>query len=99
LALIFVVILESKCRVTGETIYTMAERTASQPSKQPPRRLSKEELMQTHKSHLKKQELNPNAPRPVKQPLLSEAYPASTQSIHDLELVKHPIPRPSNDVH
>ncbi|OIW23927.1 SET domain-containing protein [Coniochaeta ligniaria NRRL 30616] len=55
--------------------------------KLPPRRLAKEELARTHKSHLKKQDLTPDAPRPVKQPLLDQAYPASTRSIRDLEIV------------
>lgn len=55
--------------------------------KLPSRRLNKEELARTHKSHLKKQDLTPDAPRPVKQPLLDQAYPASTRSIRDLEIV------------
>ncbi|KAK5651508.1 hypothetical protein OQA88_11962 [Cercophora sp. LCS_1] len=53
----------------------------------PPRRLTKEELAKTHKVHLKKQDLSPNTPRPVKQPVMSEAYPASTKSIRELEIV------------
>jgi hypothetical protein len=59
----------------------------------PPRRLTKEELVKTHSTHLKKQDSSPNAPRPVKQPIMSEAYPASTKSIRELEIVslsKHP---------
>lgn len=55
--------------------------------KVPSRRLTKEELARTHRSHLKKQDLTPNAPRPVKQPLLDQAYPASIRSIRDLEIV------------
>ncbi|KAB5549606.1 hypothetical protein GE09DRAFT_1241242 [Coniochaeta sp. 2T2.1] len=55
--------------------------------KLPPRRPTKEELIGTHKSHLKKQDLTPDAPRPVKQPLLAESYPASTRSIRDLEII------------
>jgi hypothetical protein len=53
----------------------------------PPKRLTKEELLRTHKSHLQKQDLAPDAPRPVKQPFLEQAYPASTKSIRDLEIV------------
>ncbi|KAK0730198.1 hypothetical protein B0H67DRAFT_503450 [Lasiosphaeris hirsuta] len=53
----------------------------------PSRRLSKEELAKTHKVHLKKQDLSPDAPRPVKQPVMSEAYPASTRSIRDVEII------------
>lgn len=53
----------------------------------PVRRLSKDELVNTHKTHLEKQDNSPNAPRPVKQPIMSEAYPASTKSIRDLEIV------------
>ena len=51
------------------------------------RRLSKEELVNTHKTHLEKQDDSPHAPRAVKQPVLEEAYPASTRSIRDLEIV------------
>lgn len=54
----------------------------------PPRRLTREELTKTHKSHLKKQDLSPDAPRPVKQPVMTEAYPASTKSIREVEIVK-----------
>jgi hypothetical protein len=57
----------------------------------PARRLTKEQLLETHKGHLKKQDLAPNAPRPVKQPILTEAYPASTKSIRDVELVSVPL--------
>jgi hypothetical protein len=53
----------------------------------PPRRLTKEELVKTHSTHLKKQDSSPNAPRPVKQPIMSEAYPASTKPIRELEIV------------
>lgn len=60
----------------------------------PPRRLTKEELTKTHKSHLKKQDLSPDAPRPVKQPIMSEAYPASTKSIREVEIVLSFLPRP-----
>jgi hypothetical protein len=57
----------------------------------PVRRLTKEQLLETHKGHLKKQDLSPNAPRPVKQPILTEAYPASTKSIRDVDLVSVPL--------
>ncbi|KAL2271351.1 hypothetical protein VTJ83DRAFT_722 [Remersonia thermophila] len=52
-----------------------------------PKRFTKEELLQTHQTYLKTQDDSPNAPRPVKQPILSEAYPASTKSIRDLEII------------
>ncbi len=51
------------------------------------RRPSKEELVNTHKTYLDKQDDSPHAPRAVKQPALEEAYPASTRSIRDLEIV------------
>ncbi|KXX79429.1 SET and MYND domain-containing protein 4 [Madurella mycetomatis] len=53
----------------------------------PTRRPTREELINTHKTHLKKQDNSPNAPRPVKQPILSDAYPASTKSIRELEII------------
>ncbi|KAK4240436.1 hypothetical protein C8A03DRAFT_31461 [Achaetomium macrosporum] len=53
----------------------------------PASRLSKEKLVKTHQAHLKKQDSSPNAPRPVKQPILSEAYPASAKSIRELEII------------
>jgi len=53
----------------------------------PPKRLTKEELLKTHKSHLKKQDLSPDGPRPVKQPVMAEAYPASTKSIREVDIV------------
>lgn len=53
----------------------------------PPKRLTKDELVKTHAVYLKKQSNSPNAPRAVKQPVMSEAYPASTKSIRDLEIV------------
>ncbi|KAK4167213.1 SET and MYND domain-containing protein 4 [Cladorrhinum sp. PSN259] len=49
--------------------------------------LTKEQLLKTHNSHLKKQENLPDAPRPVKQPVLSEAYPASTKSIREVDII------------
>jgi hypothetical protein len=51
------------------------------------KRLTKEELLKTHQAYLKTQDNSPDAPRPVKQPILSEAYPASTKSIRELEIV------------
>ncbi|KAK3329936.1 hypothetical protein B0H66DRAFT_468732 [Apodospora peruviana] len=53
----------------------------------PPRRLTKTELLKTHKTHIKKQDLAPDAPRPVKQPIMSDAYPASTKLIRDVEII------------
>jgi hypothetical protein len=53
----------------------------------PKRRLTKEELTKTHSTHLKKQDNSPHAPRPVKQPVMSDAYPASSKSIRELEIV------------
>lgn len=55
----------------------------------PKGRLTKEQLVKTHKTYLDKQDNSANAPRPVKQPILSEAYPASTKSIRELEIVSH----------
>ena len=63
---------------------TLKERTGAVPA----RRVTKEQLLKTHKTHLQKQDLSPNAPRPVKQPILSEAYPASIKSIRDVEIVR-----------
>ncbi|KAK3300596.1 uncharacterized protein B0H64DRAFT_352208 [Chaetomium fimeti] len=53
----------------------------------PKRRLTKEELTKTHKTHLKKQDNSPHAPRPVKQPVMADAYPASSKSIRELEII------------
>jgi hypothetical protein len=53
----------------------------------PAKKLTRDELVRTHRSHLKKQDLSPDAPRPVKQPMLEELYNASTKSIRDLEIV------------
>jgi hypothetical protein len=58
----------------------------------PARRLTKEELVNTHKTHLEKQNNSPHAPRAVKQPVMSDAYPASTKSIRELEIVNHTMP-------
>lgn len=68
---------------SGSEADVAKERTGAMPA----RRLTKEELLETHKGHLTKQDLSPNAPRPVKQPILSEAYPASTKSIREVDLV------------
>ncbi len=57
----------------------------------PVRRLGKEELVNTHKTYLEKQDNSPHAPRAVKQPVLEEAYPASTKSIKDLEIVNSTV--------
>ena len=55
----------------------------------PTKKLTKEQLFKTHEGHIKKQNAAqaPNGPRAVKQPNLAEAYPASTKSIRDLEIV------------
>lgn len=55
----------------------------------PTKKLTKEQLFKTHEEHIKQQNATqtPNGPRPVKQPNLAEAYPASTKSIRDLEIV------------
>lgn len=66
---------------------SMATNTKNVIGSVPPRRLTKEQLAKTHNQHLKKQDLSPDAPRPVKQPILSEAYPASTKSIKELDIV------------
>lgn len=72
---------------SGSDADVAKERTGAAPA----RRLTKGELLETHKGHLTKQDLSPNAPRPVKQPILTEAYPASTKSIREVELVSvHP---------
>ena len=55
--------------------------------KLPTVRLTREQLMKRHRSHLKKQDTSDEGPRPVKQPIMSEAYPASSRSIRDLEIV------------
>lgn len=55
--------------------------------KVPPQKHTKAELLKTHNAHVKKQDLAPNAPRPVKQPVMADAYPASTKSIKDVEIV------------
>ncbi|CAK7230001.1 hypothetical protein SBRCBS47491_007439 [Sporothrix bragantina] len=66
----------------------------------PPKRMSSKALIKKHRAHLKAQEAstagnNGNGgtgtqlddPRPVKQVILSEAYPASTRSIRDLDFM------------
>lgn len=53
----------------------------------PPRKLTREELLKTHRAHVKKQDLAPDAPRPVKQPIMADAYPACTKSLKELEIV------------
>ena len=64
--------------------------SAEEVGKVPPVRKSKNSLVKTHKAHLKAQENNEDAPRPVKQPVMLEAYQASAKSIRDLELVSEP---------
>ncbi|KAJ9150382.1 SET domain-containing protein [Pleurostoma richardsiae] len=53
----------------------------------PPRRRTKGELLRIHASHLRRQCLSQVHDRPVKQPVLGDAYPASTQSIKNLEIM------------
>ena len=57
----------------------------------PPRRWAKEDLVKTHQTYLAKQGNAPDGPRPVKQPAMAQAYPASTKSIRDLDLVRIPF--------
>ncbi|KAK4098603.1 hypothetical protein N658DRAFT_488317 [Parathielavia hyrcaniae] len=57
------------------------------PAPPTPRRLTKDELVKTHSTHLQTQDSSPNAPRPVKQPIVLEGYPASTKSIRELEII------------
>ncbi|KAK3335944.1 hypothetical protein B0T19DRAFT_408041 [Cercophora scortea] len=65
----------------------MAATKSLAPGSVPASRPTKEQLFKTHKTHLESQDLSPDAPRPVKQPILTEAYPASTRSIRDLEII------------
>ncbi|KAK1778009.1 hypothetical protein QBC45DRAFT_452057 [Copromyces sp. CBS 386.78] len=55
----------------------------------PTKKLTKEQLFKTHEGHIKTQNATqtPNGPRAVKQPNLAEAYPASTKSIKDVEII------------
>ncbi|CAP60185.1 uncharacterized protein PODANS_1_5000 [Podospora anserina S mat+] len=49
---------------------------------------TKEDLLKTHAVHVQKQANSPeNAPRPVKQPNLALAYPASTKSIREVDII------------
>ena len=50
-------------------------------------RAGKNELVKKHKAHLKALSDDENAARAVKQPILTEAYPASTESIRNLKIV------------
>lgn len=62
----------------------------------PAKRKEKALLLKTHGAYLKKQAQNPRAPRAVKQPGASEAYPPSTKAIADLEIVRLSISAASN---
>ncbi|KAH6619341.1 hypothetical protein B0J18DRAFT_241684 [Chaetomium sp. MPI-SDFR-AT-0129] len=76
--------------VASPSMATSASASAKAKSKAvavPPRRLTKEALAATHNAHLKKQSTSTLAPRPVKQPVLADAYPASTKSIRELEII------------
>ncbi|KAM7193872.1 hypothetical protein V8F33_007558 [Rhypophila sp. PSN 637] len=55
--------------------------------KVPLQKLTREQLLKTHRAHVEKQDLAPDAPRPVKQPVMAEAYPACTKSIKELEII------------
>ncbi len=57
----------------------------------PASRKSKNALVKTHKAHLKTLGSDPDADRPVKQPILEDGYQASTKSIRDLDIVRHTI--------
>ncbi len=51
-------------------------------------RTPRDVLVKTHNARLTTQDNDDSAARPVKQPLLEEAYQASTKSIKDLEIVR-----------
>lgn len=54
----------------------------------PSNKASRITLLKTHQSHVISQpDVQTANARPVKQPLLNEAYAASTKSLRDLELV------------
>jgi hypothetical protein len=57
--------------------------------KLPPVRSSREKLVKTHNSYLKKQGDQQGMPRLVKKLILALAYPASVKSIHELETVRN----------
>lgn len=59
----------------------------SMTGKIPTQRRDKAKLLGTHRAYLKKQDQNPGTARAVKQPGAAEAYPPSTTSIRDLEIV------------
>ncbi len=56
----------------------------------PPSRKSRSSLVKTHKAHVESQDNDQTGPRPVKQPIILEAYNASAKSIRDLELASQP---------
>lgn len=53
----------------------------------PTQRRDRVQLLKTHRGYLKKQDQNPASARAVKQPGLSDAYPPSTKSIKELQIV------------
>ncbi|KAK0656918.1 hypothetical protein B0T16DRAFT_318850 [Cercophora newfieldiana] len=53
----------------------------------PMKRLSKEQLVKTHMAYLQKHQISEDAPKQVKQLKAAEAYPPSTKSIHDVEII------------
>jgi len=54
----------------------------------PKNRKSKASLVKTHRAHLKGQDDTDDSERPVKKPILLEAYQASAKSIRELEIVR-----------
>jgi len=56
----------------------------------PIKRKSRNALLKAHKVHLKAQEVDDDAARLVKQPIMEEAYHASARSIRDLSIVRGP---------
>ncbi|KAJ4395505.1 hypothetical protein N0V85_006522 [Neurospora sp. IMI 360204] len=75
--------------VAKQKTITSAPQNSSLAGTIPTKKLTKEQLFKTHEGHIKKQNATqiPNGPRAVKQPNLAEAYPASTKSIRDLEII------------
>ncbi|KAK4451416.1 SET and MYND domain-containing protein 4 [Podospora aff. communis PSN243] len=53
----------------------------------PTKRLSKEQLVKTHMAYIEKHQVAEGAPKQVKQLNPNEAYPASTKSIRDVEII------------
>jgi hypothetical protein len=64
----------------------------------PTKRLSKEQLVKTHMAHVQKQQVADGAPKQVKQLNPNDAYPPSTKSIRDVEIVRNPDLRKTGTV-